>query len=69
VYNRPAFAAVITTVSLFVAFVLQKACNPYRAATGVIMSDTLGRDVPIPMLSGKTKLKCVPLWRPLCCNS
>ena len=31
VYGQPKFAAVITAVSLFIAFVLHKAYNPYRS--------------------------------------
>ena len=34
VSNEPQFAAVITTVSLFVAYVLQVAYNPYRTSNG-----------------------------------
>ena len=33
VYGEPRFAAVFTTVSLFIAFVLQKAFDPYRVNT------------------------------------
>ena len=35
VSGQPRFAAVITTVSLFVAFALQKAYLPYRASNGM----------------------------------
>ena len=53
VSGQPRFAAVITTVSLFVSFVLQKAYTPYRVSSGA--DSILGA----PPGSGKLRLRCV----------
>ncbi len=60
VYGQPKFAAVITAVSLFIAFVLHKAYNPYRANTAFsLASELLGRDIT-PTDTKKKKAKYVP---------
>ncbi len=51
-YGYPLFAVAITTVSLFIAFVLQKAYNPYRSNSVMDSTPALG-----DLTSGKSKLK------------
>ncbi len=56
IYGKPQFAAVITTVSLFIAFVLHKAYNPYRTSSA--LDDLPTGDAPPSSVAPKTsKLK------------
>jgi hypothetical protein len=61
VYRKAKFAAIITAVSLFVAFVLHKAYSPYRS--GSALSDIPGGDTLLNMAPKKSKLKSVAYVR------
>jgi hypothetical protein len=58
IYGKPQFAAVITTVSLFVAFVLHKSYNPYRTSSALEDLPT-GEALLSSIAPKKSKLKCV----------
>ena len=62
VYGQPRFAAIITTISLFMAFVMHKAYSPYRSNSAL---NTIpgGSEPAAPKAKGKAmKYVCFPCW-------